>query len=88
MNIPFDWWMRDALRQASAHETIRRSWRTKRGVETLVKLGLLVVVKRSEFNTTYAITDLGRQLVPQLPTAVQEYEEMFTDKYRNFEVQL
>ena len=88
MNVPFDWWMRDALRQASEKKTIRRDRRTKRGVESLVKLGLLVVVKRTDFNTIYAITDQGRQVVPKLPTADEEWEALGTDKYRNFEVQL
>jgi len=88
MNVPFDWWMRDALRQASEKNTIRRDRRTKRGVEQLVKLGLLSVVKRTDFNTTYAITDQGRQVVPQLPTADEEWQATGTDKYWHFEVQL
>lgn len=86
--VKFDWWMRDALRQAAVKKTIRRDRRTKRGVAALIKLGLLVVVKQTDFNTTYAITDLGRQVVPQLPTSDEEWAALTTDKYRDFGVVL
>ena len=88
MQVEFDWWMRDALRQASEKKTIWRDRRTKRGVDKLLKLGLLVAVKQTRFNTIYAITDHGRQVVPQLPTADQEWAATGTDVYRRFEVQL
>lgn len=84
--VAFDYWMRDALRQAAEKPTIRRDRRTKRGVEALVKLGLLQVVKQTDTSTTYAISPLGGQVVPQLPTADEEWAASGTDKYRDFSV--
>src|SRR5262249_12851649 len=82
----FDYWMRDALRQAAARPTIRRDRRTKRGVEALVQLGLLQIVKQTDTSTTYAISPLGNQVVPQLPTADEEWAATGSDKYRAFSV--
>ena len=82
----FDYWMRDALRQAAERQTIRRDRRTKRGVEALVKLGLLQVVRQTDTNTTYEITALGSQVFPQLPTADEEWAASGTNKYGDFSV--
>lgn len=86
--VKLDWKMRHALRQASEKPTIWRDRRTKRGVEQLVQLGLLRMVKETDTRRIYEITDSGRLVAPMLPTDDQEWQAMATDELRDFSVTL
>lgn len=86
--VNFNWWMRDALRQASQKRTIWRDRRTKRGVDQLVKLGLLRMVKETDTRRTYEITDYGRIVAPMLPTDDQEWDDVWDNQLRDFSITL
>ena len=66
-----DWQARADLRQAAAapRGRIRRRPTTLRGVDTLNRRELIIVVNRTPHYITYEITDEGRKMLRALPDA-------------------